>query len=123
MAPPRPHALQEVNAVNAGGSHHPPGKVTRQCLGPQSHREPKCKMVGSRGPPHGILHPPGPPEAGGSPSGRQMGYLYFGSGHGVQENQHGHQGACQDAVLDFPEAEQERHAEGQQVQPWERGSS
>ena len=36
-----------------------------------------------------------------------MGYLYFGSGHGVQENQHRNQGACQDAVLDFPEAEQE----------------
>lgn len=48
-------------------------------------------------------------------------YLHPGSGHGVQENQGGHQGPSQDAILHLPETEQECHTEGKHVQPWERG--
>lgn len=61
-------------------------------------------------------------EARGARWGARMGwYLHIGSGRGVQENQHGHQGPGQDAILDLPEAQQERHAEWEQVQPWEKG--
>lgn len=55
------------------------------------------------------------------PRGRRWQYLHAGPGHGAQEDHQGHQCARQDAVLHLPEAEQEGHAQGQQIQPWGEG--
>lgn len=116
MAPPTaPCTTGEQRAVNAGRSHHPPGERSLGSTSGYNHAEPKCKTVGSRGTPHGILLP-GPPEAGGSPSGSPDGLPVFWVWPRVGES--AQTGApARMPSLDFPEAEQERHTEGQQVQP------
>lgn len=119
-----PRAARQHCGVMTGKSNHPLGEWSLGSASGHNHtKNSKCKTVGSKGLPMACFTPPGPLRPAGPPQGDQMGYLYLGSGHRVQENQHRHQGPCQDAVLDLPEAEQECHAEGQQVQPWKRRSS
>lgn len=71
MAPPRPHALQEVNAVNAGGSHHPPGERSLGSASGHSHTESQSVRWWDQGvhptayfTPLGPLRQVGPPQGG-----------------------------------------------------------
>jgi len=54
--------------------------------------------------------------------GRCEAHLYRGPGNRVEEENPRDQHPGHDAILDLPEAEQERHAEGYKVQPCERDS-
>lgn len=120
---PQPHVQRESSVVH-GRRLTPVRCVNGHWVVPRARVAPKRRAtVEPRGTAQGTRHPTRPPEASrplarGEQTGR---YLHLGSGHRVQEDQSGHQGPGQDAVLDLPEAEQERHAEGQQVQPWKRG--
>lgn len=66
--------------------------------------------------PRSLASPAGPVAS----KGRCEAHLYWGPGNGVEQENPRDQHPSHDAILDLPEAEQERHAEGHKVQPCKR---